>query len=87
MAAIGEDTFPLAPTKALRFVAVLKEAGYRSGYLYLTEAEQTYARLGHPLGQPLRLAMTGAPRPGAWHRPFNTLSRYYPRVARQAAQR
>ena len=61
-AAFGIDPFPLTPAKVLKFAAVLKEAGYRSGYLYLVEAEQIHARLGHPLEQPLRLAMTDARR-------------------------
>ena len=54
--------FPLTPEKVLQFAAILKEAGYRSGFLYIVEIEQVHVRMGYPLDHPLRLAVADARR-------------------------
>ena len=61
-AAMGVEPFPLTPEKVLGFAAVLKEAGYRSGYFYLTEVQQQHVRAGFVVDGPLQTTMADAKR-------------------------
>ena len=60
--ALGFPQFPVSPESLLGVAAILKEAGYRCGYLYLVEARQAHIRLGFPIGAQLELAMADAKR-------------------------
>ena len=60
--ALGVANYPVSPENILAVAAVLREAGYRCGYLYLVEAKQVHVRLGYSITPQIELALADAKR-------------------------
>ena len=59
---MGVDALPLTPDKVMSFGAVLREARYRSGGAYISEAKQQHIRAGYASTGDLEQAIVDAKR-------------------------
>ena len=60
--AMAVEPLPVTPAKVMRFAAVLRDAGYRSGISYIYEAVQQHSRAGFQVDDALKIAVADAKR-------------------------